>query len=140
VPSSSTSTALVTVFTTLVGAGGLGYGYNIVRAYVGRAPRGVRATRVVDASIVTVARARDELEEDNARIRATLAEERANWIRERERFERERDAWETDRARFRAEIAALEARIVEERAAAATRYDALLTQVQHLRQRTDKEE
>jgi len=137
---SSTSTTFVTIFTTLVGAGGLGYGYNIIKAYAGRPTRGVRQQRVVDASIVTVARARDELEEDNLRIRATLAEERKNWASERERFERDRAAWDTDRARFRAEIAALEQRIVEERAAAATRYDALLTQVQHLRARTDAEE
>jgi septal ring factor EnvC (AmiA/AmiB activator) len=129
----------VTIFTTLVGAGGLGYAYNIARAYAGRSPRGVRANQVIDASIITVARARDELEEDNLRIRATLAEERKNWISERERFERERQAWETDRTRLRAEIAALEQRIVEERASAAARYDALLSQVQHLRQRTDEE-
>lgn len=129
----------MTVFSTLVGAGGLGYAYNIARAYAGRPNRGVRANQVIDASIITVARARDELEEDNLRIRATLAEERKNWASERERFERDRAAWDTDRARLRAEIAALEQRIVEERAAAAERYDALLTQVQHLRQRTDEE-
>lgn len=135
----STSTTFVTIFTTLVGAGGLGYAYNIARAYASRPDGGVRRQRSVDASIVTVARARDELEEDNLRIRATLAEERKNWASERERFERDRAAWDQDRARFRAEIAALEARIVEERAAAAERYDALLQQVQHLRARTDPE-
>lgn len=98
-----------------------------------RARRATKLTPVeqdqakIDASILTVARARDELEADNARVRETLREERAAHAEEIAR----KDA---EIARYREQIADLEARIVRERIESDTRYGSLLEQVQQLRE------
>ena len=104
----------------------------------------MRTHQMVDASILTVARARDELAEDLSLNRTILKEERA-------RFDAERELWEQERQRFNARIAeleatlereretarrgyaALEARMHEEREAADRRYVDLLEQVRNLR-------
>lgn len=145
------SSPWVLIVTAIVSAGGIKYVYDLTRQWMSKVPAGLITDTLAAASIATVARARDELEEDNLRIRATLAEERQNWAQERsrmlaeqaidrERYQREQSLWEQDRMRFRAEIAALEQQIVKERVEAAARSDALLKQVQHLRQRMDRKE
>lgn len=118
------------VVVAILGAGGGKYVWDAIRGMRDTPPRGLR---VANSSISTVVRARDELEEDNVRLRATLAEERAAHAAERDR-------WLADQARLRADIASLEQQIRDERAryakdaaAADARYEALLVQVQHLR-------
>jgi hypothetical protein len=85
----------------------------------------VRESTDIDASIVTVARARDELEADNARLRQELIDQDARHSRERER-------WLGDQERLRADVSRLEAQIRAERQEANERYDALLKQIQSL--------
>jgi hypothetical protein len=58
----------------------------------------------IDANILTVAKARDELSEDNAALRATLREER-------EAHAADRAASLAEREQLRAQIAALETRL-----------------------------
>lgn len=77
----------------------------------------------VDASILAIARARDELEDENSRLRRTHAEER--------------EAWEREKTRMREEISALQREIERVRREADERYAALLEQVRSLRRRTD---
>ncbi len=72
----------------------------------------------VDQSLAVVAKARDELEADNARLRAQQAETDA-------RHERDRAEWYTERTQLRGEIADLERRLRE-----------MLTEVENLRLRT----
>lgn len=75
-----------------------------------RRTRGKRPTsderhrQSIDANILTVAKARDELAEDNASLRATLREER-------EAHAADRAASLAEREHLRAQIAALEARL-----------------------------
>lgn len=95
-------------------------------------PAKVREESYVDESFAAVVRARNELEDDNNRLRQTLSEERAAHAEER-------GVWATERARFRSEIATLETTITRERAEAAARYDDLLSQVRHLRRRAGEE-
>lgn len=82
----------------------------------------------VDQSLAVVARARDELESDNALLRAMLAEERASSAsRESDliaRHNQERSVWATEKAALKAEIADLERRLRE-----------LLAEVESLRRR-----
>jgi chromosome segregation ATPase len=85
----------------------------------------MRESTDIDASIVTVARARDELEADNVRLRQEL-------IESEERHSRERERWLGDQERLRADVARLEAQIRAERQEANDRYDALLKQIQRL--------
>lgn len=79
----------------------------------------------IDASIITVARARDELAEDNTRLRQMIVEERERW-------DAEREAWSAERLTLRNEIASLETLIRRERAESAARYDALLQRLSDL--------
>lgn len=83
----------------------------------------------VDQSLTVVAKARDELESDNALLRATLAEERAAHASERSdlirRHAAERMQWGDEKATLKAEIADLERRLRE-----------MLTEVENLRLRT----
>ena len=58
----------------------------------------------VDASLLTVSKARDELEADNARLRAERAEDHA-------RHAGERAEWQRREAALRSEIEHLEARL-----------------------------
>lgn len=117
------------------------------KAYVARMRRPTHALLRqgdVDASIATVALARDELEADNSRLRETYASDRMQWMAERTdlllRWTNERNLWLADQARYREDIARLETQIIKERAEAAqaaraqaARYDDLLEQVRHLR-------
>lgn len=82
----------------------------------------------VDANILTVARARDQLEADNVLLRQTLTEERRAHADDRA-------AWQTERAQMREEIEALEAQLRAERAAADQRYESLLQQLAEIRNR-----
>jgi len=92
--------------------------------------KAVRESTDIDASIVTVARAKDELEADNARLRQELIDQDARHSRERER-------WLADQERLRADVARLEAQIRTERLEANQRYDALLQQVERLGHMTE---
>lgn len=81
----------------------------------------------IDASILTVARARDELEADNDRLRQAAREREAQHAVEVERLTAEI-------IRYREHVADLEARIVRERVESDERYAQLLAQVQALRE------
>jgi hypothetical protein len=94
----------------------------------------------VDANIATVARARDELEEDNIRLRMILGEERKQRTEVERLHTEERARWLTDQRRLRADVNRLEMRLRSEQADAAARYDALLEQVHRLRLRANTEE
>jgi hypothetical protein len=118
----------VTLFSAVMTGGVAKYVYDVYKDWRARPPKELASSTVVDASIATIARARDELEEDNARLRLTLAEER--------------NQFNTERARYLADINRLEVQIRKERdeyarqaEAAAGRYDALLDQVRHLKSR-----
>ena len=93
--------------------------------------KAMRESTDIDASIVTVARARDELEADNVRLRQELIDQES-------RHSRERDRWLADQERLRADVARLEAQIRTERQEANDRYDALLQQIQRLGTMTDE--
>lgn len=84
----------------------------------------------VDQSLAIVAKARDELESDNAMLRAMLAEERAQSAhREADLIQRhaaERSTWDMERVSLRTEIADLERRLRE-----------MLREVEGIRRRTD---
>jgi chromosome segregation ATPase len=122
----STPDPWVTVASVLLTGGGLKYAYDIYKDWKRRPPKALLSVTAVDASIASIARARDELEEDNARLRLTLAEERAQFNAERNRFI--------------ADINRLEAQITVERENARraademqSRYDNLLEQIRHLK-------
>lgn len=122
----STPDPWLSIISLIIGGGGIKYAYDAWKAWKTGPPHELRRQGVVDASIATVARARDELEEDNLRLRQTLAEERKQHAEER--------------LRYLADITRLEEQIRLERSEAQRRaveqelrYDALLTQVQHLR-------
>lgn len=89
--------------------------------------RAVREMASVDASISSVARARDELEADNMRLRQELVDQDA-------RHSRERTRWLEDQERFRTEIARLEDRIRGEQ----QRYADLLLTVQNMGRQVEK--
>lgn len=77
-----------------------------------------QAVAQADQSLATVARARDELEADNDRLRQVNQTDR-------ERYEKDRDEWRQERSELRAEILRLEASIresLEEVQALKTRY------------------
>jgi hypothetical protein len=123
-----TSDPWIAVASLLLTGGGAKYAYDVVKDWRNRPPRELRIRTVVDASIATVARARDELEEDNARLRLTLAEER--------------NQFNAERARYLADISRLEDQVRRERdeyalqaSQAATRYNDLLEQIRHLKAR-----
>ncbi len=116
----------VAIFGALLSGGTAKYVFDFWQSIRSGPSKPLKAQRTVDASIATVARARDELEEDNARLRVQMAEQET-------RHGEERDRWLTDQNRLRGDIERLEKQIVRERYQAAARYDALLTQVQELR-------
>lgn len=130
----------VSVVTLLLGGGGLKYAYDAFKDWRNRPPRELRAVGIVDANIATVVRARDELEEDNKRLRQTLNEERKQRAEDESRHAVERMRWLADQDRYRADITRLEAQIRTERDDAAARYDALLETVHRLRLRADVHE
>lgn len=116
----------VVVISILVSGGMLGYVRDWVKDHrvITRTPKLVRdqiaANTATDSSITVLARARDELAEDNERLRRTLGEERKNagelraiLYREREDHARERSDWEAREQRYLARIEALERRVNE---------------------------
>lgn len=123
----------------LLSGGGAKFVYDNVRQWRNGPPRAARMQLVVDANIATVARARDELEEDNLRLRIQLSEERAQRVEVERLHSEERARWLFDQERLRADVARLEARLRTEQAEAAARYDALLEQVHQLRLRAGNE-
>jgi hypothetical protein len=106
--------------------GGLKLGFDAYRTWKNGPPRDLRNA---DASIATVSRARDQLEDDNNRIRAERDEDRL-------RFAAERAEWRAEREALRSDIARLEAQIRMEREQAAAWYDSLLEHVHSLQRRT----
>jgi len=66
--------------------------------------RNSAAISTADQSLAVVAKARDELEADNARLRAEMAEKDA-------RHDRERDRWEAKEVSMRREIDTLERKV-----------------------------
>ena len=132
----------VTLLLAFLGGSGLKSVVDLGRSWAAsrgrRTPEEKEAARV-DASILSVARARDELEEDNARLREALADERAQNSALRQQHRDDRQGWIAQEAVYRREIAELEARIRNERDEAARRYDQLLEQLSALRLRHTRE-
>lgn len=87
--------------------------------------------RMANANLELVARARDEVIEDNMRLRQERLEQD-------QRHAAERAFWLADQARLRTDIENLEKKLQVEREQANARYDALLSQVRNLRDRTDQ--
>lgn len=94
-------------------------------------PPELKNVTLADANLASVAKARDELIEDNIRLR----EER---LEQDQRHAAERAVWLAEQARLRKDIADLELRLRTERDQANRRYDALLRQVRTLGLRTDQ--
>ncbi|WP_394620961.1 hypothetical protein JNUCC0626_18260 [Lentzea sp. JNUCC 0626] len=113
-----TGAELVPILVAVISAGVL---RDVVRWFgarrKARSPEGKQAASLitVDQSIAVVARARDELMEDNVRLREQLAETDA-------RHAAERVQWAEEKASMRAEITGLERRLRE-----------LLTEVEDLK-------
>lgn len=132
------SEAWVTLLLAFLGGSGLKSVVDLGRSWAHarsrRTPEEKEAARV-DASILSVARARDELEEDNKRLRELLTEERAQNATLRQHHLADRQSWFSQEAVYRREIAELELRIRSERDEAARRYDELLEQISAVRQR-----
>jgi septal ring factor EnvC (AmiA/AmiB activator) len=116
----------VTLFGVFSTGGGLKLAFDAWKSWKNTSPR---EFRTADASIATVSRARDQLEDDNTRIRAERDEDRI-------RFAAERAEWASERLALRADIARLETQIRMEREQAAARYDSLLEHVHSLQRRT----
>ena len=131
--------AWVTIIVALLTGGSLKFLHDTYKDIRDRPGKAVREVSMVGLSIDTVVRARDELEEDNKRIRITLAEERKQWNEERARYEADRIAWRTERANLLAEIHDLEHRIRVEQARASKEYDDLLRQIHELQEQHRKE-
>lgn len=127
---------VVTVLALLTGGGGK-FVYDTIRQWRNAPPRAARSQLIVDANIATVARARDELEQDNVRLRTMLTEASAQRAEAERLHAEERTRWQADQQRLRADVERLEERLRIEQAAAAARYDALLEQVHQLRLRAN---
>ena len=125
----------ITGFLALLSGGGAKFLYDAVRQWRNAPPRQLRSQLVVDANIATVARARDELEEDNVRLRSIIVEERAQRIEVERLHAEERSRWLSDQQRLRGDVSRLEIQIRSERDEAAARYDALLRTVHQLQVR-----
>jgi hypothetical protein len=112
---------LLAIVVALIGAGALRYAeraWDKLRARrAASSPAGVESARlaVADQSLAVVAHARDELAEDNRRLRAIVNEERDHHASELDRQRRlhaeDRAEWLADKAAMRAEIDALEAKL-----------------------------
>lgn len=104
------TTAVTSIITALIAAGILTYVRDAYRAFRARRIAATPAARealhvaTADQSLLVVAKARDELVEDNTRLRVMLAEERTRSAEDRARAEREK-------ALMRAEIDSLEAKL-----------------------------
>lgn len=128
----STPDPWVAAFVALLSGGGAKWAYDALKDWRSAPPRELRSVSVIDANIATIARARDELIEDNARLRTEITEMESRHATERAR-------WLFDQERLRADVQRLEEQIRTQRDAAAARYDALLVQVQHLRSRANED-
>lgn len=101
-----------TVLVALIGAGVLRYLEAVARWVIRRraaaTPAGQRATVLeeADQTVTVVAHARDELAEDNRRLRALIGEMRVQ-------HSEDRAQWSAERATMRAEIDSLETRARE---------------------------
>ena len=133
------SEAWVTIIVALLSGGFFKFVFDTYKDFRDRPSKEVREVSMVGQSIETVVRARDELEEDNRRIRTTFAEERKQWGEERARYEADRIAWRTERANLLAEIHDLEHRIRVEQARASKEYDDLLRQIHQLQKQHQNE-
>lgn len=131
--SATTPSPWVAVFLAIISGGGLKYLYDSLKDWRNATPVEIRKQSVVDASIVTVSRARDELEDDNARIRKERDENAA-------RFDSDRKAWDAERAQYRAEIDALRDQLLKEREESTRRYDRLLDRLADLSARHSEKE
>ncbi|MDT8915772.1 hypothetical protein [Amycolatopsis sp. PS_44_ISF1] len=100
------------VLVALIAAGLLKYAVDLAKWWSARrkrkSPEGVQSANLatLDQSLAVVARARDELEADNARLRSQLAESDA-------RHAAERATWAEEKASMKAEIHDLERRLRE---------------------------
>lgn len=95
--------------------------------------------REVDQSMLTVAKARDELAEDNALLRAENARLRAARVADEDRLIAahavERQEWSAERTELRDEIERLEARLQAEAERHAQAYATLLSELSALKNR-----
>lgn len=104
---SGTSDGVLAAAITVLGGGSGKFLYDLWRDRRTRPARGSvvqRRQADIDASILTVARARDELEADNQALRQMLTEEREN-------FRREREEWASERADLRREVDELQQKL-----------------------------
>lgn len=98
------------ILVALITAGLLKYAVDALRWLSKRRREGTSASRdafavvTADQSLAVVARARDELEADNARLRAEMAEKD-------DRHDRERDRWDAKEKTLRREIDTLERKV-----------------------------
>jgi chromosome segregation ATPase len=112
---------ITAIIIALVAAGALDWARSLVQARSQRkrlalataSPDGRAHAQLefADQSILVVAKARDELEADNDRLRATLVEtrqDRANLVAE---HAKEREAWRLEREALRAEVDDLSTRL-----------------------------
>jgi len=126
-PIPSGQPAWVYVILFLLSSGSAKFIYDTYKDWRSQPSRAVRESTDIDASIITVARARDELAEDNARLRQELVDQD-------DRHSRERNRWLADQERFRAQIRELEGQIrIEQK-----RYADLLLTVQALGRQVDQ--
>lgn len=104
------TTAITNVLVAAIGGGLLAYARDAIKTWRAARRRNTPSARdaatiqEVDASLVVVAKARDELEEDNRRLRLTMAEERRAHAADRSR-------WEHEKLLLRNEIDALESKL-----------------------------
>ncbi|MBP2323342.1 SMC interacting uncharacterized protein involved in chromosome segregation [Kibdelosporangium banguiense] len=102
----------IPILIALISAGLLKYAVDVIKWWTVRrkskTPEGKQAANLatLDQSLAVVARARDELEADNARLRAQLAEADA-------RHAVERMTWTEEKAAMKSEIHELERRLRE---------------------------
>lgn len=117
------TSAVTDILTALITGGLLSFARDAWRAWKTRqhahSPEGMESARVASAndSLLVVVKARDELEEDNRRLRETITEERARAAEDRAQAALEKSA-------MRAEIDSLEAKL-----------RAMLTEVEALKNR-----
>lgn len=109
------------IIIALVAAGALDWARALVKARGDRkqlalatsSPEGRASASLdfADQSILVVAKARDELEADNDRLRSALTDERTARATDADRHSKEREEWRREREAMRAEIDALETRL-----------------------------
>lgn len=121
------------IIVALLGGGFFQFAYATWKDFRDRPAKPPAEVARFDQNLSAVIRSRDELEEDNRRIRATLGDVRTQANEDRMRYEQERNVWFEERERLRQEITELEKRIRQERIESDQRYDKLLRQVQHIR-------